>query len=214
MFRIYDNILYFSTIKNISIREIEFRAGLSSGSIRRWNDSDPGISKVNLVARVLNVTINDLLYGVQNINFIENKYYMININGALINMTPPSGDEISLLLKRYDLISFNYNVSSRLLDSSLGFSDTLFMFNSINMNYQFIVYNSYFNRNIFDNRLNNKIVLLKDNLKNIYLIGKLLFVQEIVYPIFIPLDSYKSHFTIDVDNYSVISECVNIIQRV
>ena len=58
---IYDNVKHFAETRGMSIRQIELQAGLSNGSIRKWNNSKPDVFKVRSVAKILNVTIDDLL---------------------------------------------------------------------------------------------------------------------------------------------------------
>lgn len=58
---IYDNIKYFAKKRGMSIRSLELRAGLSNGSVSKWNDSRPDVFKVRRVAGILDVTIDDLL---------------------------------------------------------------------------------------------------------------------------------------------------------
>lgn len=58
---IYDNVKRFARYQGMSIRSLEIRAGLSNGSISKWNDSRPDVFKVRRVAGILDVTIDDLL---------------------------------------------------------------------------------------------------------------------------------------------------------
>lgn len=44
-----------------SIAEVERKAGLPNGQIRRWNKSTPGIDKVEKVADLFNVSVDYLL---------------------------------------------------------------------------------------------------------------------------------------------------------
>lgn len=58
---IYDNVKHLAEMRGMSIRQIELQAGLSNGSISKWNNSKPDVFKVRSVAKILNVTIDDLL---------------------------------------------------------------------------------------------------------------------------------------------------------
>lgn len=49
--------------KGISIAEVERRANLGNGSIRRWGVAYPSIDKVDRVAKILNTTIEYLYTG-------------------------------------------------------------------------------------------------------------------------------------------------------
>lgn len=58
---IYDNVRRLVDEQNTSVRKIETRAGLSNGTIRRWNNSMPRVDSIRKVATLLNVTVEDLL---------------------------------------------------------------------------------------------------------------------------------------------------------
>lgn len=45
----------------ISLNQLEEMAGIGKNTIYRWNDSLPGIDKVQKVAQVLGVTLDELL---------------------------------------------------------------------------------------------------------------------------------------------------------
>lgn len=49
--------------KGISIAEVERRANLANGSIRRWGAAYPSVDKVDRVAKILNTTIEYLYTG-------------------------------------------------------------------------------------------------------------------------------------------------------
>lgn len=54
--------------KGITIAELERRADLGNGTIRRWGDTYPSVDKVARVAAILNTTIEYLYTGkIQNI---------------------------------------------------------------------------------------------------------------------------------------------------
>lgn len=64
MENIYQNIQNLCNDKRITIAEIEKKAGLGNGSIKKWGDGvSPSIDKVAKVANILNTTIEFLYYG-------------------------------------------------------------------------------------------------------------------------------------------------------
>lgn len=60
---IYKNIQTLCDEKNLTIAEVERKADISNGSIRRWSDSYPSIDKVARVAEVLNTTLEFIFFG-------------------------------------------------------------------------------------------------------------------------------------------------------
>lgn len=58
---IYDNVKRICGEKGVSVGKIEKALGLSNGSISKWNESEPGIRKVQKVADYLSVPIEELL---------------------------------------------------------------------------------------------------------------------------------------------------------
>lgn len=58
---LYDNIKLLCAKKRISIGSIEKALKFSNGSICKWNESEPGIRKVQKVADYLGVPIEKLL---------------------------------------------------------------------------------------------------------------------------------------------------------
>ena len=58
---IYDKIKEICKSKGISVASVEKEAGLSNGTISKWNSSSPTIENLNAVAKVLNVTVDSLL---------------------------------------------------------------------------------------------------------------------------------------------------------
>lgn len=58
---IYDTINAICEKEGVSVWKMERELGLSNGCIRKWNESDPGISKVQKVAKYLHVPIEKLL---------------------------------------------------------------------------------------------------------------------------------------------------------
>lgn len=58
---IYENIKRICTDKGVSIAEIEKRAGLGNGTIKKWEICSPTVSKLEAVARILDTSIMDIL---------------------------------------------------------------------------------------------------------------------------------------------------------
>lgn len=61
---LYDNVKQACREKGVSVSALEKAVGFSNGCISKWNESEPGIRKVQKVADYLGVAIEDLLeYG-------------------------------------------------------------------------------------------------------------------------------------------------------
>ena len=60
-FTIFDNVKKVCEEKGISIWRLERDLGFSNRSVSKWNESEPGIWKVQKVADYLGVTIEELL---------------------------------------------------------------------------------------------------------------------------------------------------------
>ena len=58
---IYDKIKDVCKSKGVSVTSVERKAGLSNGTISKWNDVSPTVNKLNAVAKVLKVKIDTLL---------------------------------------------------------------------------------------------------------------------------------------------------------
>ena len=58
---IYDNVKRICREKGVSVGKIEKELELSNGIISKWNESEPGIRKVQKVADYLGVPIEELL---------------------------------------------------------------------------------------------------------------------------------------------------------
>lgn len=58
---IYDNVRGLCIKKGISISYVEKEAGISNGSIRKWNESSPTAANLKAVADVLHVKVDKLL---------------------------------------------------------------------------------------------------------------------------------------------------------
>lgn len=58
---VYDNICVIAKKLGFSINFIEMEAGLSIGSLCKWNKVSPTAKSLKKVARLLNVTVDSLL---------------------------------------------------------------------------------------------------------------------------------------------------------
>lgn len=57
---IYDNIKIICKKKNLSIRSLEHAAELGNGTISKWNEVNPTLENIQAVARVLDVSVDEL----------------------------------------------------------------------------------------------------------------------------------------------------------
>lgn len=64
---VYDNIKHRAKRAGISINAVEKQAGLSAGSICKWNTVSPTASSLLKVAQILGCSINDLLIQTENV---------------------------------------------------------------------------------------------------------------------------------------------------
>lgn len=58
---LYDNIKMLCAKKGVSVGSVEKALKFSNGSICKWNESEPGIRKVQKVADYLGVSILEIL---------------------------------------------------------------------------------------------------------------------------------------------------------
>ena len=58
---IYERISRIAAEKGLSVREVERRCGFTYGTLRRWERVSPSVQKAYLVAKVLNVSIEELM---------------------------------------------------------------------------------------------------------------------------------------------------------
>lgn len=58
---IYDRIKELCKRQGIPVYKLEAELGMSSGSISKWNTSDPAARSLFLVAKRLNTSVEDLL---------------------------------------------------------------------------------------------------------------------------------------------------------
>ena len=60
---VYENVKRIAKQRGLSLQKVAEQAGLGINSIYDWRKIDPSISKVQKVADVLNVDLNDLVSG-------------------------------------------------------------------------------------------------------------------------------------------------------
>lgn len=58
---LYEKIKWMCMMSGRNIRGVEKACGFGNGTIRRWSDNDPSVSKVKKVAEHFGVTVDDLL---------------------------------------------------------------------------------------------------------------------------------------------------------
>ena len=58
---LFDNVKALCDKRGITVWRLEKDLGFPNGGIRTWNESDPGIRKVQKVAEYLEVSIEELL---------------------------------------------------------------------------------------------------------------------------------------------------------
>lgn len=63
---VYENVVRVAREKKISLTDLEKAAGLGNGTIGKWAKADPQLSNVLKVAKVLDVTLEDLVAEVPN----------------------------------------------------------------------------------------------------------------------------------------------------
>ncbi|MGL5437572.1 MAG: helix-turn-helix domain-containing protein [Lachnospiraceae bacterium] len=59
--KIYDEIVKAAKQKKISINTLEKKAGVSAGSVCKWNEVSPSVRSLKKVASELGCTVDDLL---------------------------------------------------------------------------------------------------------------------------------------------------------
>lgn len=60
---LYDNIKAICDKKKLTISWVEKEAGLSNGTIGKWRETGAVVNNVYAVAKVLNVSVEELLVG-------------------------------------------------------------------------------------------------------------------------------------------------------
>ena len=88
---ILDRIKNLITEKKITVAELERRADLGNGTIRKWDTSLPSADKIQKVARILGVTIDYLINGE---NEMDSKVITLARKAKQLN-----NDQIELLEK-------------------------------------------------------------------------------------------------------------------
>lgn len=68
---LYERIKLICSEKGLSISNLEKAAGLSNGSIRKWNRLSPTVDNLIAVSRILGFTLDELLGEKNEIEFIE-----------------------------------------------------------------------------------------------------------------------------------------------
>ena len=58
---IYDKIKKICKEKGLSVTYVEKKAELGNGLISKWNDSVPSVANLKKVARILEVTVDELI---------------------------------------------------------------------------------------------------------------------------------------------------------
>lgn len=58
---IYDKVKQLAEAKGLTIRELEQQAGFGNGTVGKWRDSTPSITRVLKVAEVLGISVSELL---------------------------------------------------------------------------------------------------------------------------------------------------------
>lgn len=59
---IYDRIKEICKERKMTVNTVEKEAGLSNGTICKWNKSSPTVDKLQKVAKVFNVKVDDLIF--------------------------------------------------------------------------------------------------------------------------------------------------------
>lgn len=58
---LYEKVKRIAKEKKVALTKIERAAGMSSNSLHKWKSSTPSVDKVAAVAKVLGVTIDELM---------------------------------------------------------------------------------------------------------------------------------------------------------
>lgn len=61
--KIHDNIRALCEKKQISVKELERKAGVSNGIVGKWKDAEPNLGSLRKIAAVLDCTIDELIEG-------------------------------------------------------------------------------------------------------------------------------------------------------
>lgn len=87
---LYERIQELAKSKNISIRQLEEKLGLANATIRRWGTQNPGIDKVQAVAKFFHVSVDYLLGNEE----IEHPQFSTELLDAIDNAEGYSGKPI------------------------------------------------------------------------------------------------------------------------
>ena len=68
---LYERIKQICSERGLSISNLEKEAGLSNGSIRKWNRSSPTVDNLIAVSRILGFTLDEMLCEKKEIELIE-----------------------------------------------------------------------------------------------------------------------------------------------
>lgn len=58
---LFDNIKKYAKLRGMSLSELNDKAGLKTNIIYSWKKKEPSVNKIESVAKVLGVTVDDLL---------------------------------------------------------------------------------------------------------------------------------------------------------
>lgn len=58
---VYENVKAFADARNMSIHALEKEAGLTNGTIGKWRTCSPTLKNLQAVAKVLGVTVQELV---------------------------------------------------------------------------------------------------------------------------------------------------------
>ena len=98
---IFDRVKQLAKENNISLKDVNKKAGLGTGSIYSWKNSTPSIDNLIKVAKVLKTSLDDLLgldfvENSNNKNFHKNNYKIINNKqrrlSHVLNVYPEKSD--------------------------------------------------------------------------------------------------------------------------
>jgi len=63
VFVIYDNIERLSKEKDMTIQQLEIKAGVGNGTVGKWRNQKPLADTLDKVAKALGVTVDELMHG-------------------------------------------------------------------------------------------------------------------------------------------------------
>lgn len=91
-----EKIKHLCEERKVSVAELERNTGISNGQIRKWDDSTPGVDKLNLIADYFNVSTDFLLGRTDKRNYYEltekdEKNIQKDLEQMLNNLSSDSG---------------------------------------------------------------------------------------------------------------------------